>query len=358
MAVPRLGSAAVRRGLLVVSLIFACGARPALAVAPDAAAAEPGAPPSLWTTSALTSNRSSIAPQTDGAQITLAAGDRASLTRPIDWGGASGAVSCTFNLSWAGARTPALAAHVLRLGSGFGTSNVDESDANTFARLGVNATGAHDGFQLRELGSGRNSRAFDGTQAITWALNPTDHGTTYPAPDGSTEALGGGRMDVWVGRNRVFDEVTVTRQSVAPTTFKWFWRAGSGTASIDHFAVTAAGGRITPGASGAAEAPVAAAPAADVGTVELYHPSPNPFERTTRYAYAITRATERVDIGVFDVSGRKIRTLTRGAQGVGQNQVMWDGSNDSGARVRHGVYFLRATLGAGERVARVVYLME
>src|SRR5206468_719706 len=85
----------------------------------------------------------------------------------------------------------------------------------------------------------------------------------------------------------------------------------------------------------------------------LYRPSPNPFERTTHFAYEIsTAAAAAVDIGVFDLSGRRFRSLVRGTQTAGRYEVAWDGRGDDGAFSRHGIYFLRAIVGPEHHVAR------
>ena len=90
----------------------------------------------------------------------------------------------------------------------------------------------------------------------------------------------------------------------------------------------------------------------------LYRPSPNPFERTTHFAYEVSTGTQAVDIGVFDLSGRRVRSLARGTQAAGRYEVAWDGRGDDGAFSRHGVYFLRANIGSDHRVARLVYLFQ
>jgi len=48
------------------------------------------------------------------------------------------------------------------------------------------------------------------------------------------------------------------------------------------------------------------------------------------------------EVGVYDVGGRLIRQLAHGAFGAGVQQMSWDGRDGHGARVRGGVYFLRA----------------
>ena len=58
-----------------------------------------------------------------------------------------------------------------------------------------------------------------------------------------------------------------------------------------------------------------------------------------------------VTIEVFDVRGRKVRTLHRGPLPVGiRNGLTWDGLNDQGRAVASGVYLVQAK--AGERKVR------
>jgi flagellar hook assembly protein FlgD len=75
-----------------------------------------------------------------------------------------------------------------------------------------------------------------------------------------------------------------------------------------------------------------------------------------RYAYEIPSGSARVEVGVFDVAGRQIRSLVRGTQSTGRYEVIWDGRNDQGARVKGAVYFLRASVGPTSRVSRLVFL--
>ena len=65
-----------------------------------------------------------------------------------------------------------------------------------------------------------------------------------------------------------------------------------------------------------------------------------------------------MDIGVFDLSGRLVRSLVRTVQTAGRYEVAWDGRSDDGLSSRHGVYFLRANVGSDHRVARLVYLFQ
>jgi hypothetical protein len=113
----------------------------------------------------------------------------------------------------------------------------------------------------------------------------------------------------------------------------------------------------------AAEAAEAAAEAAGSGGeevfapgIELYRPSPNPFTGTTRIAYAVTGSGAHVEIGIFDLAGRRVRTLVRGVQEPGRYELKWNGESDSGERAHHGVYFIRSNVAGVMKSMSVVYV--
>jgi hypothetical protein len=62
-----------------------------------------------------------------------------------------------------------------------------------------------------------------------------------------------------------------------------------------------------------------------------------------------------VDLGIFDVVGRRVRTLVRGIEGPGEREATWDGRDDTGNPVARGVYFARLKT-ATESLARTVVL--
>jgi len=64
-----------------------------------------------------------------------------------------------------------------------------------------------------------------------------------------------------------------------------------------------------------------------------------------------------VSLDVFDLAGRRLRTLERGGwRPAGAYRSVWDGRGDDGLRLRSGVYFVRLSAGPEKRVERVVYL--
>jgi len=69
--------------------------------------------------------------------------------------------------------------------------------------------------------------------------------------------------------------------------------------------------------------------------------APNPSRGTAvAIRFGLARA-DQVDLRVFDVTGRVVKTLARGSFGAGPHQMTWDGTNDSGARTQPGIYFYR-----------------
>ena len=58
----------------------------------------------------------------------------------------------------------------------------------------------------------------------------------------------------------------------------------------------------------------------------------------TRLAFGITRR-EQVELRIYDVSGRAVRTLANREFAAGEHEVVWDGSDDAGRAVPRGVYF-------------------
>jgi len=65
---------------------------------------------------------------------------------------------------------------------------------------------------------------------------------------------------------------------------------------------------------------------------------PNPFNPTTVIEYTVPKAG-KVTIAIYDVLGRKVRTLVEQNLTPGKYSAMWDGTNDAGERVTSGVYF-------------------
>jgi len=53
-----------------------------------------------------------------------------------------------------------------------------------------------------------------------------------------------------------------------------------------------------------------------------------------------------VDVSVYDIAGRRVRTLYAGEQPAGEHAAVWLGLDDAGREVASGVYFYRVRIGA------------
>lgn len=82
---------------------------------------------------------------------------------------------------------------------------------------------------------------------------------------------------------------------------------------------------------------------------------PNPFNPTTTVAFDLPWAGE-VSLIVYDVGGRRVRTLVSGYRGAGAYAIDWDGTNDDGARVASGVYLYRLVAGSQVQTRKMVLL--
>jgi len=76
------------------------------------------------------------------------------------------------------------------------------------------------------------------------------------------------------------------------------------------------------------------------GEVSLFPPTPNPSNPTTTLSFHVPKEG-RVVLAVFDVFGRKIRTIVDAVYRPGRYTLPWDGRQESGLAVASGIYFAR-----------------
>ena len=78
----------------------------------------------------------------------------------------------------------------------------------------------------------------------------------------------------------------------------------------------------------------------------------------TTVDFGLSKA-DRVEVKVFDVSGRLVRTLADRAFDAGAHTVTWDGADDRGRMVARGVYFTQVRyLGRGFTEARKLTILK
>jgi aminopeptidase N len=83
--------------------------------------------------------------------------------------------------------------------------------------------------------------------------------------------------------------------------------------------------------------------------------SPLPFHDRLAIAFAIPGSwREAIDVGVYDLGGRRVRTLYEGTVPEGRSETSWNGLTSGGAPAAPGVYFVRLRSGDREVATRVV----
>ena len=73
--------------------------------------------------------------------------------------------------------------------------------------------------------------------------------------------------------------------------------------------------------------------------VQLYPNYPNPFNPITNIAFSLAKYSP-VDLKIVDIKGRQIRQLLNNDFAASRHNVSWNGTNDLGAAVGSGIYFI------------------
>ncbi len=84
-------------------------------------------------------------------------------------------------------------------------------------------------------------------------------------------------------------------------------------------------------------------------------PSPNPARGEVAMAVDVARA-QKVELGVFDVSGRRVATIHSGRLAAGRHAFRWNGVQDGGRAAAPGVYLVRMAAEDRDQVMRLVRL--
>jgi len=89
------------------------------------------------------------------------------------------------------------------------------------------------------------------------------------------------------------------------------------------------------------------------GTIEAVRPSV--VRDRAHVSYTVSRAG-RVELGVYDVTGKLVRTLVSGTVAPGAQTATWDRTDDGGRLVANGTYFYRLTVEGRTVAAKSVVL--
>jgi hypothetical protein len=85
------------------------------------------------------------------------------------------------------------------------------------------------------------------------------------------------------------------------------------------------------------------------GKFKLAQNYPNPFNPETTISFQLPTNggnTRGVNLAIYDISGKLVKTLINGEKEPGYHSVVWDGKNETGNEVSSGVYFYKIDVAA------------
>ncbi|HTO92630.1 MAG TPA: choice-of-anchor V domain-containing protein [Candidatus Sulfotelmatobacter sp.] len=199
------------------------------------------------------------------------------------------------------------------------------------------------GFQLTAV------RASDGEGAGTFVL---------PDPD-TLQIIAGSAP--FASRRYVEHTFIGTRTGLAgPSVWHLSWQAPATSSGKIYFfcAGNSANGNDDPSGdfifttSDSTLPPQSAAVPSLAALTTLAPPSPNPSRGAVRLEYSLARDGD-VQLAIFDLVGRRIRTLENGWRKAGPSEARWDGTRDDGTNAAPGAYFARLSIaGAADPLTR------
>lgn len=186
----------------------------------------------------------------------------------------------------------------------------------------------------------RDTLSFDTSAIISIdsTLNVVDAWGTLSLPWGSFPVLRLRSDDLYI-TNTYISGVLFGSDTTRSVSYEWV--------SPDHFVVLSiesAEGETDPNFTQAAYIQLVTAITTDIDESDANDESipltalyPNPF--SDKLSVEIDVAHRAVDLAVFDVLGRRVRTLPAGTNG--RQQITWDGRTEDGSRAAAGIYLVR-----------------
>jgi plastocyanin len=87
----------------------------------------------------------------------------------------------------------------------------------------------------------------------------------------------------------------------------------------------------------------------------LFQNVPNPFNASTLVGFS-NRTAGHVELAIYNILGRRVRTLADGEYEPGARLIEWDGADENGQDVPSGVYFYRMSTREGSETRKLVLL--
>ena len=90
-----------------------------------------------------------------------------------------------------------------------------------------------------------------------------------------------------------------------------------------------------------------------INSFKLLSNHPNPFNPTTNISYELAQPGD-VEIIIFDVMGKRIKTLISERQVAGSYQSQWNGESDLGVKVAGGMYFYQLSFNGSAQTKKML----
>ena len=91
-------------------------------------------------------------------------------------------------------------------------------------------------------------------------------------------------------------------------------------------------------------------------TFSLHQNYPNPFNPSTNINFDIGN-TSKVSLIIFDILGRKVKTLVNEIKQKGSYHIQWNGKNESGTILPSGIYIMQLNAG-GVQISKSMLLLK
>lgn len=228
---------------------------------------------------------------------------------------------------------------------------LDDTVATAVYGVVANADGTYDGalLALRTVGPLTAGTYPVDTAAGTAIFGFIDDAVSFDLPDTlDAETVLQWLQDLPADHKLVSISGSITIAEVDADTLRGSF-SGS-TVDLDNifFFVNINGGQF---ALSGADAPTAAPATAAARAPEL-HAWPNPFNPRTSVVFALA-GPEAIEAAVFDLAGRRVRTLHRGVLPTGRHRLQWNGADVRGERAAAGIYLVRLRGGDWSRSVKV-----
>ena len=92
-----------------------------------------------------------------------------------------------------------------------------------------------------------------------------------------------------------------------------------------------------------------------LNSFDIYPNYPNPFNPVTTLQYVLPE-NAMVNIIIYDMMGRQVKTLVNGSQTVGYKSIQWNATNNAGQPVSAGIYLYTIQAGDFRQTKKMVLL--